>query len=210
MSSFSLEARITISEANSMPGRAQVQPRQHVAAQRAHAAVRVADAGAEEDVEDAGQDRVADVAVQPRHRARVDVVHPVAHDELGALVEVLDEARDLAEVVREVGVGHHDVAAARGGEAGQVGAAVAAPRLVDDPRAGRGGQLGAAVLGRVVGDDDLAGDAAAPPAPSSAVRDAALDVRLLVEARDHDRDDELVDLGRLGEPGGACVKGGHV
>ena len=63
------------------------------------------------------------------------------------------------EVVREVGVGHHDVAAAGGGEAGQVGAAVAAPRLVDDARAGGGGQLGAAVLGRVVGDDDLAGDA---------------------------------------------------
>ena len=96
MSSFSLEARMTISEANSMPGRAQVEPRQHVAAQRAHAAVRVADAGAEEDVEDAGEHRVADVAVQPRHRARVDVVHPVAHHELGAVVELLDEARDLA------------------------------------------------------------------------------------------------------------------
>jgi hypothetical protein len=75
--------------------------------------VRVRDARAEEDVEDAGEDRVADVAVQPRHRARVDVVHPVAHDELRARVEVLDEAGDLVEVVREVGVGHHDVLAAR-------------------------------------------------------------------------------------------------
>ena len=191
MSSFSLEARITISEANSMPGRAQVQARQHVAPQRAHAAVRVADAGAEEDVEDAREHRVADVAVQPRHRARVDLVHPVAHDELGALVEVLDEARDLVEVVREVGVAHHDVAAAGGGEAGQVGAAVAAARLVDDARAGGGRELRAAVLGRVVGDDDLAGDAVLGQHGQGG-GDAALDVGLFVEARDHDRDDELL------------------
>ena len=86
------------------------------------------------------------------------------------VVELLDEARDLAEVVGEVGVGHHDVAAARGGEAGQVGAAVAAPRLVHDARAGRGGELGAAVLGGVVGDDDLAGDAALVPARRARAR----------------------------------------
>ena len=89
----------------------------------------------------------------------MDVVHPVAHDELGAVVEMVDEARDLAEVVREVGVGHDDVAPARGGEARQVGAAVAAARLVHHARAGGRGQLGAAVLGRVVGDDHLARDA---------------------------------------------------
>src|SRR3712207_8304004 len=44
---------------------------------------------------------------------------------------------DLAEVVRQVGVGHHDVAAACGGEARQVGAPVAAPRLAHHPRADR-------------------------------------------------------------------------
>ncbi len=98
-------------------GRAQVEPGQDVAAQAAHAAVGVADAGAEEHVEHAGQHRVADVAVQPGHRARVDVVHPVAHDEVGAVLELLDEARDLAEVVGQVGVAHDDVLAARGGEA---------------------------------------------------------------------------------------------
>ena len=56
------------------------------------------------------EDRVADVAVQPRHRARLDVVHAVADHHLGALLERGDEARDLVEVVGEVGVGHHDVA----------------------------------------------------------------------------------------------------
>ena len=79
------------------------------------------------------------------------------------VVELLDEARDLVEVVGEVGVGHDDVLAPGGGEAGQVGAAVAAARLVHDPRAGRARQLGAVVLGVVVGDDDLAGDARARP-----------------------------------------------
>jgi hypothetical protein len=55
--------------------------------------VGVVDAGAEEDVEEAGEQRVADVAVQPRHRSRMDVLHPVAHDELRAVLELLDEAR---------------------------------------------------------------------------------------------------------------------
>ena len=137
-------------------GRAQVERRQDVAAQAAHAAVRVADARAEEEVQRAAQQRVADVAVDPVHRARLDVVHPVAHDELGAVAQLLDEARDLVEGVRHVGVEHHDVLAARGGEAREVGRAVAAPRLVDDARAGRRGELGAAVVGAVVGDDDLA------------------------------------------------------
>ena len=103
------------------------------------------------------------------------------------VVELLDEARDLVEVVGEVGVGHHDVVAARGGEAGQVGAAVAAARLVHDARAGGGGELGAAVLGGVVGDDDLAGDAVLAASTASASDDAVLDVLLLVEAGDHDR-----------------------
>ena len=140
--------------------RAQVEARQDVAADAAHAAVRVAHAGAEEEVEDARQDRVADVAVQPRHRARLDVRHAVADHHVGAVVEPLDEARDLGEVVRQVGVGHHDVLAARRAEAGQIGAAVAALGLVDDARSGRRGELGAAVGRAVVGDDDLARDAA--------------------------------------------------
>jgi len=29
------------------------------------------------------------------HRGRLDVVHPVAHDEIGAVAQHLDEPRDL-------------------------------------------------------------------------------------------------------------------
>ena len=92
-------------------GRAQVQPRQHLAAQRAHAAVRIADAGAEEEVEQAREDRVADVLMQPRHRPRLDVVHAVADRHLRPVLQRRDEAGDLFEVVGQVGVGHHDVLA---------------------------------------------------------------------------------------------------
>ena len=108
----------------------------------------------------------------------------------------LDEARDLVEVVREVGVAHDDVVAAGGGEAGEVGAAVAAARLVDDARAGRGGELGAAVLGGVVGDDDLAGDPLARAARRGPAPTTALDVLLLVEAGDHHGQRQL--LRRMG------------
>ena len=72
-------------------------------------------------------------------------------------------------------------------EAGEVGRAVAAPRLVHDARAGGGRELGAAVVGVVVGDDDLAGDARLVERRQRAPH-ALLDVLGLVEARDDDRD----------------------
>ena len=155
-------------------GRVEVELRQRVAADRAQPAVGVADRRSVDEVQEAGEDRVPDAARQ-RHRTRLDVRHPVPHHELGALVELADEVRDLVEVVREVGVDHDDVVAAGGREAGEVRAPVAAARLVHDRRAGGGGELGAAVLRAVVDDDHLAGDAVlVEDAPRA--RDALLDV----------------------------------
>ena len=54
------------------PGRVEVEHGQRLAADRPHPAVRVGDLHAEEDVEHAGEDRVADEAVQERHRVAVD------------------------------------------------------------------------------------------------------------------------------------------
>ncbi len=182
-------------------GRAQVERRQDVAPEAAHAAVRVTDAGAEEEVQRAAEDRVADVAVDPVHRAGLDVVHAIAHDELGAVAQLLDEVRDLVERIGHVGVEHHDVLAAGGGEARQVRRAVTAPRLVDDARSGGHRQLGAAVLGVVVGDDDLPGDAGRRHRLQGEP-DALLDVLGLVEARDDDR--ELHDRHGVRGAGGPC------
>src|SRR3954452_2929482 len=169
------------------PCGAQVELRQDVASQRAHAAVRITHPGLEEEVQDPAEDRVADVAVQPRHRARLDVVHPVTHHQLRAVVEMLDEARDLAEVVGQVGVAHDDVLAASGAEARQVGGAVAAARLVHDARAGLGREARGVVVGVVVGDNNLAWEPGLSERCERAPDDF-LDVVALVEAGDHDRD----------------------
>src|SRR3954453_6772494 len=151
MSRSALAARISISEANSMS----VVRRASAGSRAARgggekappAGVGGGDAGLEEQVERAGEDRVADVTVQPRHRAGLDAVHAVAHYEVGAVLQLLEEARDLAEVVGEVGVGHDDVAALGGGEAGHVGVAVAAAALADEAGAGGERECGRLVLG---------------------------------------------------------------
>ena len=155
-SRFSFAARITISEANSIPVVRRSSARQHVAAQRAHAAVGVADGRRVNEVQEPGQDRVADPAEQSASRRAgcSSIRLPITSSAPSSSSR--DEARDLVEVVGQVGVGHHDVVARRGGEAGQVGAAVAAARLVDHGRAGGARERRAAVLGAVVDDDHLA------------------------------------------------------
>ena len=141
------------------PGGAQIQLGQHVASERAHPAVGVIDPGPEQQVEKAREQRVADVAVMPGHRARVDVLHPVADHHVGAVLQLGEEVRDLAEVVGEIGVGHHDVATSCHSEPRHVGASIAPLWLVDHDRTRRAGKTGTAVVGVVVGDDDLARDA---------------------------------------------------
>jgi hypothetical protein len=108
--------------------------------------VRVVDAGAEQQVEESRQQRVADVAVEPRHRPRLDVRHPVADDEVGAVLELGQEPARLVKVVGQVGIGHQDELAARLVETGQIGASVAATGLEDHACAGRLGEQAAAVV----------------------------------------------------------------
>ena len=139
----------------------------------------------------------------------MDVVHPVADHDIGAVVEFGDEPRDLGEVVGQIGIGHDDVLALGDGEAGQVCAAIAALGLADHVRAGRLRQRGASVFGVVVGDDHLAGEVGVTerlPGPLHAF----LDVVGLVQARDHDRDcDRQLGIARLGLPGALFVGRAH-
>ena len=133
----------TISEANSIPVECRSSVGSASLAHGAHPAVRVGDLHAEEDVQEAGEDRVADVAVEPRHRLAVDrPLEAGAHHEVVALREALDERREVLHRIRLVGVAHHDVVALRHGEPGEVGAAVAGPLLAHDGRAVLGGDLG--------------------------------------------------------------------
>ena len=170
------------------PGRVEVERRQRVAADRSHAAVRVGDLHAEEDVEHARQDRVADEAVEERHRVAVDrPLEARADDEVVSLLELVDERRELLQRVGLVGVAHDDVLAARFCEAREVGAPVAAPRLGDDARAVRGGDLRRAVGRAVVDDDHLTGSSRASD-PFERLVDDPPDGLLLVQAGDDDGD----------------------
>ena len=77
-------------------GRVQVEPGDGAAPDRAKAAVGVRDLDAEEDVQDRRQDRVADPAVLPGHRALVDpALEARAEHELLAGVELLEERPHL-------------------------------------------------------------------------------------------------------------------
>jgi hypothetical protein len=98
-------ALTTISLANSMPVRQQVEPltRRGEAAQ---AAVEVAHRRAEEQPPEPGQHRVAQVAVQRRHRAGAMPPKAVAHHQVVALTQLLDERVERREVVAVVGVAH--------------------------------------------------------------------------------------------------------
>ena len=168
------------------PDRPEVEDREDAPSHGAHPAVRIPDVRPMERVEEAGEDRVPDAA-QPGHRARLEAAHAVSDDELGSVLELLHEARDLAEVVREVGVDHDDVVAVRRREAGQVGAAVAAPRLVDHDRPGGASEIAAAVGRAVVDDDDLAVEVVLVEHRARG-RHALRDRLGLVEARNDDGD----------------------
>ncbi len=165
--------------------RPQVEPFVGVLAEGAQAAVGVADGRAEEEVQDAGQDRVADVPVVPGHGAGADAaLEAVAHDQLIAGAEALDERVDGAEVVGIVGVAHDDVLAAGSGNARLQGRAVTALGGMDHPAAGGAGQVLRAVGAAVVGHHDLAADAQAFQC-GHGLGHALADGQRLVEAR-HD------------------------
>ena len=127
------------------PGRTQVQALQDLTAHAAHAAVGVADAGAIEQIQEPCQQRIADIAGAAMASPRLDVVHAVPDHDLGAVLHRRQELRDLLEVVRQVGVEHHDVLAAGRVKAGQIGRAVTAATLLDDGCARPRGDLAAPV-----------------------------------------------------------------
>jgi FkbM family methyltransferase len=128
------------------------------------------------------------------HRAGLDVVHAIADDEVGAVLETCHESREVGHVIREVSIRHDDVASTGGPKAREVCAAVAATWLADDASSGRGGQ-GATVVGRAVVDDhDLATELLLGERAPRGIH-APLDAVRLVQTGDHHRDQRLGGLG---------------
>ena len=168
------------------PGGLEPQVEDALPVEAAQAAVEVPDAGAEEQLADAGQDGVAQILVQRGHGAGGDAaLEPVAHDEVVAFAQLLHEGGQGGEVVGVVGVSHDHEAAARGGDTADEGGAVAARRHRDDTCT----RLACNVLGTVgapvVGDDDLPHHPAGFEIAARLV-DADLQRLRLIEAGHHD------------------------
>ncbi len=141
------------------PRRLQVEPEDRVPAEATEPAVEVGDRTAEEQAAETRQDRVADPSVLPRHRAVGDAPgEPVAHHEVVARSQPVDERFDRLEVVRGIRVAHDHEPSARRRDAAEEGRAVSLLRHRNDPRAQALGDLDRAVRAAVVGHDDLALD----------------------------------------------------
>jgi len=80
----------------------------------------------------------------------------IAHDQVGPVAQLLEEAGKMVELVRVIGVAHEYVLSARGEDAGVQGRSVAANRHGDQACAVIACNLLGAIGRPVVGDDDLA------------------------------------------------------
>ena len=106
---------------------AHVQPVVKSARKSAHAAIAVANARVKKSVEQRGEAGVAQVLVRRRHRSRLDSpAEAIAHHDVVAFPQLLDEARNVGEVVTIVRIAHDDKRAACSGNSGTQGRAVAA------------------------------------------------------------------------------------
>ena len=154
----------------------------------AESGVRVGDACSVEQVQQERQGGIADVAVQPRHRAGFDgATEPGTQDEVGAFGQQPQQLVEAREVVGAVGVADDNDLAARGRDARLVGVAVAAFGHADNARARRLGRLERAVGRAVVGHHHLSLDAGTREA-FPRLLDAGDDCGPLVEAGHHHRD----------------------
>jgi hypothetical protein len=180
--------------------RAQVQAEDRVAAERAQTAVEVAHRGAEEQSADERQHRVADVAVQPRHRPGLDAAgETVAHHQIVAGAQPVEERPEGGEVVAVVGIAHRHIGAARRGDPADQRRAVAPLGHRHHPGALGLGERLRAVGAAVVGHQHLAGD----PGRFEELACLAHTRRHrlgLVQAGHHDRQ----FAGRVGRGGGCC------
>ena len=146
----------------------------------------IADRNAEEQAAEVTEDGIAKIAVEEGHGSGLDsAAKAIADNEIGARVEGGEKARQVAEVVTVVGVGHEDVFSVGCFESGEQGGPVASNGDVDDACAfvGRDGE--GAVGASVVGDDDFAGDAGCRDGGKS-LADADGEGFSLVQAGHHD------------------------
>src|ERR1700722_1891270 len=96
-----------------------------VAVETPQAAMEVATGGMEKQPADGGQDRIAEVAMEWRHRAGGDAaLETISHDQRVPFAQSGDKVVEPAEVIAVVGIAHDDKTAARGADPAQKGAAI--------------------------------------------------------------------------------------
>src|SRR6185312_9053598 len=75
--------------------------------------MKVAHFDVEEKASDPAQGRVPQVAMQERHRARsYAALKAIAHDEIGAFAQFVEEWLQRRKIIRIIGIAHDDVSAA--------------------------------------------------------------------------------------------------
>ncbi len=156
----------------------------------AKAAVDVVDGRAEPAPRDPREHRVAEPAMQARHRAGQHAsaarLEAATLHEVVPLAEAFDERRRLAEIVAVVRIPHDDEAPARGFDPAHQRGAVPPAGDLHEPRAFGSRDCGGAVGAAVVSDHDLAGDSRVLDG-GQRLPDARRERVRLVEAGHHDR-----------------------
>ncbi len=106
----------TISDAYSHDCDARPMRCERVSTDATHSAMDVCEPTSVNAVQNPSGEGCADVAVQTRHRTVFDAAQPPgAHDELISLAKLCHERAKFTEVIRTVGIAHHDVASANVG-----------------------------------------------------------------------------------------------
>ncbi len=117
-------------------GGAQVHTLESVFAKSAKAAVKISYRAMEKEASDPGQGGIPEILVQRRHGILLNAAaKPVPHYDVGARPQLLQESRDMGEVVAFVGVSHDNVFAGSGGDAAHQGAAISLALHPYDPGA---------------------------------------------------------------------------
>ena len=151
-----------------------------------------ADPCSEKEPEDAGQGRVADISVLPRHCAVFDfTAEAVAHAEIRAVHQTFNHGHGFNEVIRAIAVAHDKVRGIGCGETADQGCTVAALGDIADAGTGLFGNALTAVTAAIVGDDDFAFQLL--PLEQDLQRllralNARQDCRGLIQTRHHDCD----------------------
>ncbi len=140
---------------------------------------------------DEAQHRIAEIAIEERHRPGRDAAgKAITHDQRHTATQLRNETVEIAEIVTVIGIAHDDIAATRGGDAGLKGRAIAAPFGGDHPRPGRLRQALRTVGAAVIRHQDFAGDSR-PRQITLCLSHAAADGGRLVETGHQDGEFDL-------------------